>query len=162
MHTNVGICHRALAVPLAPRKLLLAWFPRQGEGHGRCAKTRSDARMGSNIDPECVKRLSNIVYTTPARFCPQICSIHVRNHTYAARPRFMSTRAGRHRKILDQVVCENTFGGCSRSIIELEPCCLGFKRSYGSMLVGALIGRDNWGVGGGALEFRGIWGYLRI
>ena len=30
------------------------------------------------------------------------------------------------------------------------------------MLVGALIGRDNKGVGGGALEFRGILGYLRI
>ena len=30
------------------------------------------------------------------------------------------------------------------------------------MLVGALIGRDNYGVGGGALEFRGILSYLTV
>ena len=34
--------------------------------------------------------------------------LNSRNHTYAAPSRFWATRVGRHRKILDQVVCANT------------------------------------------------------
>jgi len=90
------------------RPQIFKLFPHQSEGPGRCAVTRIDDLIGSKMVSERAKHFIYIRNIIPRRFCPQMSLIHARNHTCAARPQFMSTRAGRHRKILDPVVCENT------------------------------------------------------